>query len=646
MSQTGTHDIQHVQDEVQRAIQEGRYEDANKLIADVAQHSSKAEEYKRLYEEQQVACKRLEEKIAELQEPPLAQGIILGPSPDDEKNVIIGAGGQRLEVRIAADADLTPADLIPGSEAWLNKDRQIVKVREPYSSGEAGEITAILDDGRLEVKSRGNEGVVVDPIASLPEAGLQIGDRVRIDAHLAIAFEKLPTQETKELELEEVPDVTYDDIGGLDEQIEQVRDAIELPYLYNQLFRRYILKRPKGILLYGPPGCGKTMMAKAIANSLTAAITRNLQDIEMSLSLLLELREENTSEELTERYAAWHEHAWDSDIEDGEQSPASTLEEMETALVEFLDTRGIAADDPVTELEQARARLVESSRAYFMSIKGPELLNKYVGETEHSIRRLFLQAKRRASPSTPVIMFFDEIEALFRRRGSRISSDVESTVVPQFLSEIDGVEELNNVIIIGATNRQDLLDPAILRPGRLDAKIKIDRPNRDAAYAIFGKYLVPELPFDEAEVAAVGSAEAIIESVIERAVAIIYDDASVLRISGQPLGGQAKTLPWSDFVSGAMFDIIVSRAKKRALKREVDTGSKGLRWEDVRESIREEFEQNKDQLVSTTLHLPEEGLEIEVVMAEAEVGVEISPWLQPLERPWRQHIMMRELAAA
>jgi proteasome-associated ATPase len=626
-------DVQRIQDEIIRAVQLDDFPRARALIASIVVLSDKAEQHKRLYEEQLEANRRLTEKIEGMLEPPLTQVVVLGQCPDDQQSVIVGMGSQRMEVRIAPDTSLDPELLQPGAEAWLNQERQLVKVRDSYSRGEAGEVISILEDGRVEMRSHGNEEVVVAPTEALREEGLRIGDRLRFDRGLAVAFEKLPTVETKDLELESVPDVRYEDIGGLDDKLAEIREAIEFPYLYNHLFRRYNLERPKGILLYGPPGCGKTMVAKAIANNLTAEITRNLRQIIAALELFLQLRDAAASPlDLAERYRAWcREMSGQPQPETSEMPPH---EAIETELLAFLDTRGIAVEQASAQLDEAHARLLAGSQAFFMSIKGPELLNKYVGETEHSIRRLFLQAKGRASISTPVIMFFDEIEALFRQRGSRVSSDMESTVVPQFLSEIDGVEGLNNVIIIGATNRQDLLDPAILRPGRLDVKIKVERPNLDAAQAIFSKHLLPSLPVDPTEIDQCGSAEQAVAEMIERATVLIYHADSSLNVSGAQLGGQARVFPWRDFISGAMIANIVSRAKKRALRREIEEHRPGIRWSDLHEAIIEEFEQSKDSLIATTLNMPEEGLNIEVRAARVSDLSLLNPWLQVIARPW------------
>ncbi len=635
--------IEEFQDKIIEQVQLQNYKNARDLIAALVRHSNAAEDYQKLYEKQKAANERLEKKMEGFQEPPLSQGIVVGSSPDDDQNVIVGIGGQRFEVRLIDKENLLPADLVTGHEAWLNQDRQIVKVREASNVGEAGEILAILDDRHIEVKTHGNEGIVVECAPQLAETKLQTGDRVRVDPHLAIAFEKLESTETKELELEEVPDVRYDDIGGLDEEIEQIRDSIELPYLYNKLFRLYHLKRPKGILLYGPPGCGKTMLAKAIANHLTSEITKNLRQIEKTLELLVLVNDENMMpEKAGEEYKKWLIEVKNEKGNEDQSNPHESIEQVHTELSEFLNIRDVPHEHPVQELKLVKRQLAEGSQAYFMSIKGPELLNKYVGETEHSIRRLFLQAKRKASTTTPVIMFFDEIEALFRRRGSRVSSDVESTIVPQFLSEIDGVESLNNVIIIGATNRQDLMDPAILRPGRLDIKIKVNRPNKKAAIAILSKYLSLELPI-ESNIDEEEGKESAVKDMVQKGADMMYDDGSVFRITGKSLGGKAQSHPCREFLSGAMIENIVNHCKKRALKRELQSGRRGICWDDLREAIKDELEQNKDQLVCSTLNLSEEDLTVECVVAETGTGEVIPALFQLIERPWQKD-MVSELS--
>jgi proteasome-associated ATPase len=343
-----------------------------------------------------------------------------------------------------------------------------------------------------------------------------------MDVRTGLLLEKLPRPEVEELVLEEVPDVSYADVGGLDEQIEQIADAVELPFLHQDLFAEHKLPAPKGILLYGPPGCGKTLIAKAVANSLAKKV--------------------------------------------------------------------------------AEASGNDKARSYFLNIKGPELLNKYVGETERQIRLVFQRAREKSEEGWPVIVFFDEMDSMFRTRGTGISSDMESTIVPQLLAEIDGVESLKNVIVIGASNREDLIDPAILRPGRLDVKIKIERPNEHAAAQIFGRYLTADLPLADDEVRNLGGGDRnkSVQAMIERTVEEMYreDDANeFLEVTYQ--NGDKEVLYFKDFSSGAMIENIVRRAKKLAIKRVLAGGSKGIRSDDLLQSIQQEFKEHED-LPNTT----------------------------------------------
>jgi len=631
-------DLQIIEDKIIEAVQRERYSEARALIDMVAEHSFKAEEYKRLVDEQRVKNEKLERQIASLQEPPLTQGIVIGRSLDDPQNIEVGIGGQRLEVRSAPGISVALDAMLPGWEAWLSGNRQLMKVRPPRQQGDVGEINAILDNGRLEIRGRGNVDIIVEPIGALRHAQLSVGDRVRFDPQLALAFEKLPPQESKDLQLTTVPDTTFADIGGLDDRIEEIRDAIELPYLHHHLFDQYGLRRPKGILLYGPPGCGKTMIAKAIANSLTHAVKNNLKCVCATLELLGSLDDLRTvPTQLAERYITWRAQVYSGVALPSLDNKSPDAEAVLAEAHAFLDTRGYKVQDPAATLAEMRVWLAAEVQPHFMSIKGPELLNKYVGETELSIRRIFAEARRRASISTPVVMFFDEIEALFHRRGSRISSDIESTVVPQFLSEIDGVEPLDNVIIIGATNRQDLLDPAILRPGRLDLKIEIGRPSPEAARSILSKYLPEVTPLHPSVLTETSSLAMAITQMIQHCIQVIYSDRSEIRITGNLVPGGAVTFRCRDFVSGAMLELIVSRAKKRALKREVVSGDRGLCWDDLRSAIVEEFEQNKHQFASTKLNIPEEDLVIDVAL-DQEGTFEPSFWLKPIDYPWQQYM--------
>ena len=386
--------------------------------------------------------------------------------------------------------------------------------------GEVVRLKDNLDGKRAVVTLRTDEERVAELAEPLLMQRLSVGDHLLFDARSGYLLEKLPKSEVEELVLEEVPDIKYTDIGGLHDQIEQIQDAVELPVLHPELFKEHKLRAPKGVLLYGPPGCGKTLIAKAVANS----IAQKLAHL--------------TSKEV---------------------------------------------------------------RSFFLHVKGPELLNKYVGESERNIREVFKKAKEKADDGFPVIVFFDEMDALFRTRGSGISSDVESTIVPQFLSEIDGVERLRNVIVIGASNRQDLIDPAVLRPGRLDVKIKIDRPDKAAAKDIFSKYLTPDLPWHAEELAqdegdAIRAVERLIWLTVESMYALSEENQYLEVTYGN---GDKETFYLKDFSSGALIEGIVSRAKKYAIKRLIANGERGIKSEDLLKAVRDEFKEHED-LPNTT----------------------------------------------
>lgn len=471
--------------------------------------ASKLQELKTMIREKQ-------EEIDTLCAPPNSYGAFISVNADH--TVDIDNDGKRLRVNVRPGVD--PSQFKAGQQLILNEAFNIIGVAEQESKGEIFQVINLLDEERVIVRGRADEERVVGIADELRSEKLSVGDHLLINPRSNYAIERLPKTQVEELVLEEVPDVTYDDIGGLDEQIEQIRDAIELPYLYPKEFKAYKLTPPKGVLLYGPPGCGKTMIAKAIANSL-----------------------------------------------------AKKMEEK----------TGVKA------------------KSYFLNVKGPELLNKYVGETEYKIRQVFSRAKEKASDESPVIIFFDEMDALFRLRGSGISSDMEATVVAQFLSEIDGVESLQNVIIIGASNRQDLIDPAVLRPGRLDVKIKIDRPDKEAAKAIFSKYLPPDLPIDKEELQAHRrKTERIIRHFIDETAEQMYtvcDENKFLEVTYAK--GDKEVYYFKDFVSGAMIEHIVRRAKKYALKRFIATNQWGLKCEDFLAAAKDEFKEN-EELPNTT----------------------------------------------
>ena len=461
----------------------------------------------------------LREEVDKLTQPPSAYGTLIAANEDG--TVDVHANGRK--VRVSLHPDLAEQDLETGSEVVLNESLNVVMARRPESSGEVVTLKEVLADGeRALVVGRADEERVVELAGHLREQTMRSGDSLLLDIRANLVLERLPRPEVDDLLLEEVPDVTYNDIGGLDGQIEQITDAVELPYLHQDLFRDYELPAPKGILLYGPPGCGKTLIAKAVANSLAKKIA------------------------------------------------------------------DVAGDG--------------QAQSFFINVKGPELLNKYVGETERQIRQIFQRAREKASEGWPVIVFFDEMESLFRTRGSGISSDMESTVVPQLLAEIDGVEGLRNVIVIGASNREDLIDPAILRPGRLDVKIKIHRPDDTAAAAIFATYLKQHLPIDPIEIDDLGGGDPdkAVRVMIERTVEEMYRDEEhnqFLEVTYQ--NGDKEVMYFKDFASGAMIENIVRRSKKSAIKRAIATGSQGIRLDDLLGSIRQEYREHED-LPNTT----------------------------------------------
>ena len=460
----------------------------------------------------------LRDEVDKLTQPPAVYGTFT--DFNDDGTVDIFAAGRKM--RVALHPAIDPHQVARGDEVVLNESFTVIGVRDPDGQGEVVTVKDVLDERRVLIYGRADEERVVELSDALRDVRLRSGDALLLDTRSNLLTEKLARQEAEALVLEEVPDITYADVGGLDSQIELITDAVELPYLHRALFSEYELPAPKGILLYGPPGCGKTLIAKAVANSLSAKV--------------------------------------------GELSGNRNV------------------------------------RSYFLNIKGPELLNKYVGETERQIRLVFQRAREKAEEGVPVIVFFDEMDSLFRTRGTGISSDMESTIVPQLLAEIDGVESLRDVIVIGATNREDLIDPAILRPGRLDVKIKIERPDAEAAAQIFQRYIHPSLPIDDAVVHGLGGGDRdkAIRAMIEETVSTMYrvdDENRFLEVTYQ--GGDKEVLYFKDFASGAMIENIVRRAKKLAVKREIAGGPRGLSVDDLLESIRQEYRENED-LPNTT----------------------------------------------
>ncbi|MEO8556068.1 MAG: proteasome ATPase [Actinomycetota bacterium] len=459
----------------------------------------------------------LKSEVDRLAQPPAAYGLIL--ESYDDATVDILTGGRKMRVAVSPLVD--PGDLSAGREVMLNEALNVVAACGFERIGEIVMLKELLDDDRVLVVAHADEERVCRKAESLDGEPIRVGDALLLDPRSGFVYERIPKAEVQDLVLEEVPDIDYSDIGGLAGQIEAIRDAVELPYLYPDLFLEHKLKPPKGVLLYGPPGCGKTLIAKAVAASLAKKIAAK------------------------------------------EGKPVG--------------------------------------KSFFLNIKGPELLNKYVGETERHIRLIFQRAREKASDGTPVVVFFDEMDALFRTRGSGISSDVETTIVPQLLSEIDGVERLENVIVIGASNREDMIDPAILRPGRLDVKIKIERPDAEGARDIFSKYLIADLPLHQDDLAEHdGSPERTVAAMIQAAVERMYSEIEANRfLEVTYANGDKEVLYFKDFNSGAMIQNIVDRAKKMAIKDFLTTAQKGIRIEHLLASCVDEFKENED-LPNTT----------------------------------------------
>ncbi|CAH0291278.1 Proteasome-associated ATPase [Arthrobacter sp. Bi83] len=469
---------------------------------------------------------RLKNALDQEGQPPYSFGTILQLNPRrqptsgssgqaaTEESVDIFNAGRKMRVGVSPLVNMN--QLAVGQEVLLNEALLVVAGLGYERAGELVTLKEMLGPDRALVLGRADEERVIRLAGPLLAEKLRVGDALSIDSRTGYALEKVPRSEVENLVLEEVPDITYEDIGGLGPQIEQIRDAIELPFLHPDLYREHGLKAPKGILLYGPPGCGKTLIAKAVANSLAARAAERSGNIDL--------------------------------------------------------------------------------KSYFLNIKGPELLDKYVGETERHIRLIFSRAREKASDGSPVVVFFDEMDSLFRTRGTGISSDVETTIVPQLLSEIDGVERLDNVIVIGASNREDMIDPAILRPGRLDVKVKIQRPDAEAAADIFNKYITTDLPFHEDDLAEHdGDVEATVDAMIQRTVEAMYStEKSNEYLEVTYANGDTEMLYFKDFNSGAVVQNVVDRAKKYAIKDLLMTQQKGLRIDHLLRAVVDEFREHED----------------------------------------------------
>jgi len=489
-----------------------RYETSREQLTDAERQNEKLVA---MLQEAKQQIELLKEEVDKLCAPPNTYGIFTRSNKDGTAEIIVDSRPMRVNVH----PNLDPFQFAEGQMVLLNEAFNVIEAAGYTQRGEIASVVDLISENRVMVLGHTDDERVVTLSDPMRREKIRVGDHLLIDPRTQYAYEKMPKSAVEEVVLEEVPDVTYANIGGLGEQIEILRDSLELPYLHPEIYVEHQLKAPKGILLYGPPGCGKTLIAKAVANSLAKSI------------------EERTGKATT---------------------------------------------------------------AYFLNVKGPELLNKYVGETEHKLREVFKKAREKASQDVPVVIFFDEMDSLFRMRGSGISSDMEATVVAQFLSEIDGVESLENVIVMGASNRQDLIDPAVLRPGRLDLKVKVSRPDRESAKEIFSKYLTADLPLHKSAIEKFGNAENACSGMIDELIDNMYsegDENKFLEVTYAK--GEREIFFFKDFASGAMIANIVDRAKRKAVKALLDHDERGIRQVDLIDSVREEFKENED-LPNTT----------------------------------------------